>query len=723
MKSYYKLSIILIAFVVTSMQAQDYWTQKASFVSKRIGASGFSIDDKGYVGWGFDDAGVAHNDFWEYNPVTDIWTQKADFEGGVRGYGTGFGMNGKGYYGTGIIASYNWTKDFWEYDPATNDWTRKADFGGGLRYTALSFSIGNKGYMGSGVYRVSPWYLATYYQDFWEYNPADDTWTRKADTPERGRANATGLSIGDKGYVGMGMYYYDTRQKDWWEYTPATDSWVRKADFKGTQRYGASGFSIGNKAYVGSGGYYSLLTDMWEYDPVINDWTLRASLPGEPRYNPIMFSIGNRGYFGIGSSSMGLNDFYEYTPYTVTLTCPVGIVIKAMDSARCDALVNGLDPIVTVSPAVADVTVEYSIQRGGVTYASGTGSVSGMIFPRGFNSVIYAIPQENLMCAVDVEIEDLQSPVLITADSITKCYSSDHQYAIPPIEVSDNCQIGNVIYSIIGETIRTGVGTDASGFFEVGTSYIEWVVRDDAGNVTTKQTIIEINPPLEVSIPDVYAVNPGGEINTLYVGYGPSSLSYYALALGGTPLADGTYTYAWSDGSTSSGTVVNPSIPGTYSYSVEVTDAHQCTASKAVTVNVIDVRCGRNLDKVQLCRVPRGNPNNASVVCINAADVAEHLLNGGNLGVCTTPTVPDPDQVIVFPNPNNGFFTVRVLNPYARPCKINITDKHGRVVSSRQFNDESFVIETTFDLSYTRGMFFIRVALGDQHSVVKVFVK
>ena len=46
-----------------------------------------------------------------------------------------------------MVATY---KDFWEYDPATNTWTQKADFGGTTRSVAVGFSIGSKGYIGTG---------------------------------------------------------------------------------------------------------------------------------------------------------------------------------------------------------------------------------------------------------------------------------------------------------------------------------------------------------------------------------------------------------------------------------------------------------------------------------------------------------------------------------------------------------------------------------------------
>ena len=42
------------------------------------------------------------------------------------------------------------TKDFWEYDPVANTWTQKADFGGAARDSAVGFSIGSKGYIGTG---------------------------------------------------------------------------------------------------------------------------------------------------------------------------------------------------------------------------------------------------------------------------------------------------------------------------------------------------------------------------------------------------------------------------------------------------------------------------------------------------------------------------------------------------------------------------------------------
>ena len=57
-------------------------------------------------------------------------------------------------------------KDFWEYDPALNTWTQKADYGGTGRKNAVGFYIGSKGYIGTGWDGMGD----SYDKDFWEYD-------------------------------------------------------------------------------------------------------------------------------------------------------------------------------------------------------------------------------------------------------------------------------------------------------------------------------------------------------------------------------------------------------------------------------------------------------------------------------------------------------------------------------------------------------------------------
>ncbi len=244
--------------------------------------------------------------------LSDKWTQKADFGGGIRLYGTGFSIGNKGYAGTGITVSFR-QKDFWEYDPATNAWTQKADFGGTARSGAVGFSIGAKGYIGTGAGGGQR-------RDFWEYDPATNLWTQKADFGGTARMYATGFYIGNKGYIGTGLD--GNYKKDFWEYDPGSNTWTQKNDFGGLVRTEAVGFSIGQKGYLGTGiGNSSLLKDFWEYTPTTDTWLQKMDFGGVSRFGAFGFSIANKGYIGTGSNiANSQEDFWEYDPQFLDLT-------------------------------------------------------------------------------------------------------------------------------------------------------------------------------------------------------------------------------------------------------------------------------------------------------------------------------------------------------------------------------------------------------------------
>ncbi len=242
----------------------DVWTQNSNSPEGfPYGAVGFTINDNGFIG-----IGNGLSNFYEYNTDTSLWTQKASYPGGASSGVFGASIGNKGYAGTGYGTDIHY-KDFWEYDSLSNTWTQKADFGGVERLAATGFTIGDKIYMGTGYSVIGG--VLTFYKDFWEYNPATDTWTQKADFGGSERAVAVGFSIGSKGYIGTGKKTTDSiniHYKDFWEYNPATDTWTQKADFGGVERGAAAGFSIDGKGYIGTGkSTQSFYKDFWEYCP------------------------------------------------------------------------------------------------------------------------------------------------------------------------------------------------------------------------------------------------------------------------------------------------------------------------------------------------------------------------------------------------------------------------------------------------------------------------
>lgn len=641
MKTKLLLSMILLTIIVSGIQAQDYWTQLPDFqYGVRGGAVTVTIGDKAYMGLGV--GAIWYNDFWEFDPKTNAWTQLARFPGQARQAAVAFALNGKIYAGTGV---YNRTayKDFYEYDPALNLWTRKADYGGGYRYTAMSFTIGDKGYVGAG--KDQGLYWGTY--DFWEYNPDMDTWTQRADIGniENGyvrRSTGAAFSVGGKGYIGMGMQDYDTRRRDLLEYNPETNKWTRKADFpdfgiNGYGRWCPVSFTIGNKAFVGTGYYanpYPAYNDIWEYDPIQDTWTQRANVGTAGRGQGIGFTIGYKGYVGLGYNNVGfLSDLWTYTP-GVFVQCP-------------------------------------------------------------------------------------------TTQSL--CYDASNTYSIPVLSFSSVCEENNITYKIEGATNRTGIGTDASGMFNGGQSVITWTVEDCIGNSTTCSTTVNINNPIAISIPNQYAVNPGGELNTIYVGYGPASLTYQALVSGGTPFEDGSYSYLWSTGETTSSRVINPAIPGLYNYLLTVTDALGCSETNSILVNVIDIRCGNNLDKVQVCKVPPGNPENTIELCISKSAIATHLSRGSYLGTCSTPgnlAISEDQKVVIFPNPSRGAFSIQFTDPNATWCEVKIMDRDGRLIDSKALNTITYQQVVAFDLTgQPKGMYYVRVSNADGIQMYKFLIE
>jgi PKD repeat protein len=197
-------------------QATNAWTQKGIFPATLTYSVAFAIGNKGYIGTGYD-GNYYRDDFWEYDPVADTWAQKASYGGGPRLLSTGFSMGNFGYIGTGCDSTvypmgFN---DFYQYNPLTNAWTQKASFPGPGRNEAFSFSIGNYGYLGGGTTNIGFGDVP----DVWRYDPVSDSWTAVSDYGGGLIEMAATFSIGCNGYVVTGFvddgYPYS---RDLWQF-------------------------------------------------------------------------------------------------------------------------------------------------------------------------------------------------------------------------------------------------------------------------------------------------------------------------------------------------------------------------------------------------------------------------------------------------------------------------------------------------------------------------
>ena len=424
-------------------------------------------------------------------------------------------------------------------------------------------------------------------------------------------------------------------------------------------------------------------------------------------------AIGNDRLYAIASNRIAA---YFLENAAGTLTCPSNRTVNT-DLGVCTAVVNFLEP----TGVSTDASLSYTLD--GATVGSGTGSASGRTFNKGVTTVTYNSANPAGTCQFTVTVNDKEAPKAEYPVMQQFCYSAP--ISVPPLVATDNCGIQSITYTITGATTRSGTGTDVTGDFNPGDNYITWTIYDLSGNVKWVNAIIKVNRPLLLNIPDAVALNNGVDLNTVYPGYEPASkLTLQALASGGS---SSYYTYKWSNGAATRSITVSPQVPATYS--VTVTDEAGCTKTESKFVNVIDVRCGNNLNKVLVCKVPKGNPSNAHSICISASDVRDHLNNGSYLGECKTnittanrTSEPAFEKVngrmlTASPNPSTNSFNLVFKSESQLQGELVVWDAVGKQIERRMV-----MPNTTIQIgsAYKPGQYVVQVVQGGIWSTLKL---
>lgn len=313
MKNLYLISLLCTILFGDTAFGSDQWIQLASFGGEaRHRCTGFSIGTKGYIGGGHINSGVSvyHEDYWQYDPGSDSWTQIADFGGGKRYHSVAFTVGEFGYVGCGEDDANNYYNDFYRYVPLVNAWQSIADYPGNPRRGACSFVIDEFGYVGTGQSDFG------YEDDFYSYDPVNDSWFAVADFMGEARSAAVGFSNNGKGYVGTG-HVIGNHTKDFYEYDPFTDSWVQKSDVGTTYRQDATGFVLNGKGYITTGNDVAgdlNYEDVWEYNFTTDQWIQIEDFCGAGRRYMVSFVIGNIAYTGTGTDGTNLRDFWMFNP-------------------------------------------------------------------------------------------------------------------------------------------------------------------------------------------------------------------------------------------------------------------------------------------------------------------------------------------------------------------------------------------------------------------------
>lgn len=240
----------------------------------------------------------------------NVWSQVEPFAGGLRSGGVAFALKDKGYYGLGKSSSDGkYYSDLWQYDPITNKWTQLSDFPSTGLDMATSFVIGDVAYVTLGRYMdvsVNGYNTTTY-----SYDVTNDSWKKMQSFPGVGRTGSVSFVARDKGFVVGGYKEKDTYTNEVWCYDPESNSWSRKNDFP-LALTGCFTFTLNDVVYIG-GGYNHKSniknTNLYKYDINSDSWSI-SSTDTEVLIYATGFSSGNKCYVAGGEGEIGAESLF-----------------------------------------------------------------------------------------------------------------------------------------------------------------------------------------------------------------------------------------------------------------------------------------------------------------------------------------------------------------------------------------------------------------------------
>lgn len=166
------------------------WTEKANIAEKSWYQSSYmELNNKAYVCLGTFNLNERKK-AWEYNFGSNVWTQKSDIPFTDRYNQICFSLNGKAY----ILGGFDFTNsklelnDFYQYNPETDTWTQLDNFPGGTCSNLPVFIYNNKAYV---LYKEN---------ELWEFDPSNLSWIKLRTLTQSARGTA-GINIGEFFYI------------------------------------------------------------------------------------------------------------------------------------------------------------------------------------------------------------------------------------------------------------------------------------------------------------------------------------------------------------------------------------------------------------------------------------------------------------------------------------------------------------------------------------------
>ena len=216
---------------------------------------------------------------------------------------------------TGYIVAGNSSSgerdDFYQYDPINDSWIELTPFPGAPRGFAIGDTWNGKAYFGFGHDGTS------LLNDLWEFDPLNMNWTELAPCPCAARTHPAMIAHNGKVFVGLGNNSIEN-MNDWWEYDITLNTWSQKDDLPSQSRHHPYQFGINGYVYTGFGHGNDIFNDWFRYDITTETWNQVTTLPAEGRVAGTQFSYNGLGYVlsgdGDNHDSMETGEFWAYDP-------------------------------------------------------------------------------------------------------------------------------------------------------------------------------------------------------------------------------------------------------------------------------------------------------------------------------------------------------------------------------------------------------------------------
>ncbi len=676
-------------------------------------------------------------DLWKYDPINSTWMW-------VKG------ANSVGQFGNYIMMG-----------------APSATYSPGPRYGAASW-VDNSGNLWLfGGYGQTGSLTLGYLNDLWKFDIVNSTWTwvsgssvpntvgsygtkgtaSSSNSPSSRHASVSWIdNVGNFwlfGGFGKSSTTTNGNLNDLWKYNTTTNqwTWMTGSNFTGGSsvagimgtpsttntpgaRMNSAGWADGSNLWLLGGGPYSSgapvsYNDLWMYNIVNNSWVWVSGTSSSSTITSVygtqnvlspnnvigsreqfctfkdmngdFILFGGRGYAATGTGY--LNDFWKikpcYTNYAVNTTA-------ALNQAICP------NQTTTLSASGTGTLGWYSAASGGTYLGGGTTlSVTGTTTNATYyvqDSTCGAGPRTSITLTINpapaIAIGGTTNTICAfkTATLIAIGTSTSYTW-------STNQTINNIIVTPSVTSTYTLIGTAANS----------------CTNSAVKTITVNALPTLTVTGNNVLCA---GNATTLTVSGANTytwSAGFLVPTIGVTPLSSTNYSVIGKDANNCTNTTtysvtVNP-LP---TINISTTNTLLCTGETS-TLSVLGATSytwSDNSNGTDIVVTP-ASTTNYSVTGIDANGCSNNSVFTQSVSICTgiQEAITNANSTIVFPNPNNGEFTIQSQIADV----INVTNELGQVIETVELNQQN---NFSYNVNHLQSGIYFLVGKTIKHKVI-----